>query len=253
MISDGLRGVGLDARAQPLDVHVEGLGVADVVGAPDPVDQHVAGQHPAGVLDQQAAAARTPCAAAGPPRPARRPGAGRGRPGRRRPRHAVSSSPAADPSVRAARRPPSGADGPHPGHQLAQAVGLGHVVVGPDLEGDDGVDLGPLGRHHDDGHRRAGRGSNGRRRCPTSWAASGRAGRGRATSRRTGRAPRWPSRATVTRKPSWPSPITRASMKDSSSSASRTLVSLGRLRRGGLCWVIGVSRRGARVGAGGRG
>ena len=38
---DPRRGAGsvLDLRAQPLDVHVEGLGVADVVAAPDPVDQ----------------------------------------------------------------------------------------------------------------------------------------------------------------------------------------------------------------------
>ena len=47
------RRVLLDVGAQPLDVHVERLGVAEVVGAPDPVDQHVAGEHPAGVLDQQ--------------------------------------------------------------------------------------------------------------------------------------------------------------------------------------------------------
>ena len=47
------RGVDLDARPQPLDVHVEGLGVADVVGAPHPVDEHVAGEHPPGVLHQQ--------------------------------------------------------------------------------------------------------------------------------------------------------------------------------------------------------
>ena len=53
VISDGLGGVDLDARPQPLDVDVERLGVADVVGAPDPVDQDVAGQNPAGVLDQE--------------------------------------------------------------------------------------------------------------------------------------------------------------------------------------------------------
>ena len=42
----------------------------------------------------------------------------------------------------------------HAGHQLAQPVGLGDVVVGADLEADDGVDLGALGRDHDDGHVR---------------------------------------------------------------------------------------------------
>ena len=34
-------------------MHVEGLGVADVVGAPDPVDQRVAGEHPSGVVQQE--------------------------------------------------------------------------------------------------------------------------------------------------------------------------------------------------------
>ena len=49
----GAGGIVLHLRAQALDVDVEGLGVADVVGAPHPVDQHVAGEHPAGVLEQQ--------------------------------------------------------------------------------------------------------------------------------------------------------------------------------------------------------
>src|SRR6056297_444462 len=38
------RRVGLDLAAQPFDVHVESLGVADVVVAPHPVDQRLAGQ-----------------------------------------------------------------------------------------------------------------------------------------------------------------------------------------------------------------
>ena len=49
----GVRRVGLDLGPQPLDVDVERLGVADVVGAPHPVDQRLAGQHPAGVREQQ--------------------------------------------------------------------------------------------------------------------------------------------------------------------------------------------------------
>ena len=56
--------------------------------------------------------------------------------------------------LRAPRGPPQ--HGPHAGHQLAQAVGLGDVVVGADLERHDGVDLGALGRDHDDGDLRAG-------------------------------------------------------------------------------------------------
>ena len=49
----GVRRVVLDLGPQALDVHVERLGVAEVVRAPDAVDEHVAGQHPAGVRQQQ--------------------------------------------------------------------------------------------------------------------------------------------------------------------------------------------------------
>ena len=42
--------------------------------------------------------------------------------------------------------------GAHAGDQLAQPVRLGDVVVGADLEADDRVDLGALGRDHDDRH-----------------------------------------------------------------------------------------------------
>src|SRR5690606_22838727 len=49
----GVRRIRLDLGAQALDVHVEGLGVPDVVVAPHPVDQGVAGQHPTRVLGQQ--------------------------------------------------------------------------------------------------------------------------------------------------------------------------------------------------------
>src|SRR3954451_24031240 len=45
--------LGLDLRAQPLDMDVEGLRVADVVRAPDPVDQLLAGEHAADVAQQQ--------------------------------------------------------------------------------------------------------------------------------------------------------------------------------------------------------
>ena len=45
--------VRLDLGPQPLDVHVERLGVADVVAAPHPVDQRLARQHPAGVGQQE--------------------------------------------------------------------------------------------------------------------------------------------------------------------------------------------------------
>ena len=45
----GLGRVLLDPRPQPLDVHVQGLGVADVVHPPDPVDQGVPGHDSARV------------------------------------------------------------------------------------------------------------------------------------------------------------------------------------------------------------
>ncbi len=49
----GRRRVVLDLGPQPLDVDVEGLGVADVVRTPDAVDERLPGQHPAGVAHQQ--------------------------------------------------------------------------------------------------------------------------------------------------------------------------------------------------------
>ena len=54
----------------------------------------------------------------------------------------------------AALGPPE--EGPDPGDQLAQAERLGHVVVGPELEPDDLVDLRVLGRQHEDRDRRLG-------------------------------------------------------------------------------------------------
>ena len=47
-------------------------------------------------------------------------------------------------------------EGADPGAQLAQAERLGHVVVGAELEPDDLVELGILGRQHDDRHARLG-------------------------------------------------------------------------------------------------
>ena len=43
-------------------------------------------------------------------------------------------------------------DRPDPRRELAQAERLGHVVVGAELEADDLVHLGVLGREHDDRH-----------------------------------------------------------------------------------------------------
>ena len=80
--------------------------------------------------------------------------------------------------------------GAHPGDQLAEPERLGHVVVGADLEPDDGVDLGVAGGHHDDRHLRARRGAPDTRRCRRCGAASRRAGRGPGARRRTARSPR---------------------------------------------------------------
>ena len=49
----GFAGSGSILRPQPLDVHVERLGVAEVVRAPDAVDEHVAGEHAARVRHEQ--------------------------------------------------------------------------------------------------------------------------------------------------------------------------------------------------------
>src|SRR5580704_5624235 len=49
----GVLRVVLDQRAQSLDVHVERLGVADVVTAPDAIDEYFTGQDPSGVLEQE--------------------------------------------------------------------------------------------------------------------------------------------------------------------------------------------------------
>ncbi len=47
-------------------------------------------------------------------------------------------------------------DRSRPLHQFVNAVRLGDVVVGSDLEADNRVELGRLGSHHDYRHRRVG-------------------------------------------------------------------------------------------------
>src|SRR3954471_12311972 len=49
----GLRRFGLDLGAQSFDMDVERLGVTDVVGAPDAVDQLTAREHPSRVAQEQ--------------------------------------------------------------------------------------------------------------------------------------------------------------------------------------------------------
>ena len=84
--------VRFEVGSEALDVDVERLGVADIVGSPDPVDQSVVGEHPPGVLDKKKqkvellpaqldVVAREPA-----------PSGGRCRPLRRRPRSRRASS-----------------------------------------------------------------------------------------------------------------------------------------------------------------
>ena len=132
----GRRGVALDLGAEPLDVHVERLGVAEVVRAPDPVDEHVAREHPARVRQQELEQLEL----------------------LERQRGDLAAHPdlvarGVDPHVAdlelvgpvdlvgvdVARHPAQ--RGAHARDQLAQAERLRHVVVGADFEPDDGVDL----------------------------------------------------------------------------------------------------------------
>ena len=49
----GCDGVVLDLRSHALDVDVERLRVADVVGAPDTIDEHFAREHAPGIGEQE--------------------------------------------------------------------------------------------------------------------------------------------------------------------------------------------------------
>src|SRR4051794_17478522 len=139
-----LAGVGLDLGPQPLHVDVEGLGVADVVGAPDAVDELAAGEHPSGVaqehLEELELLERQPLGGAVDRDhvPLDVHAHGPGLEGRRRQLGLVAAA-------------EHGAD---PGDQLARGIGLRDVVVGAELEAHDLVDLVVLGADHDHGDAR---------------------------------------------------------------------------------------------------
>src|SRR5882724_7592447 len=144
---DGFDAVGLGAElpAQPADVGVDGAAV-DVLGvAPDVGQELAAGLHPAGALHEQAQEAEL----------------GRGE---RDLLAADAQLVAGDVELDAPHRevglavrrgglrllPPQ--DRLHPQDHLARAERLADVVVGPQLQADDAVDLLAAGGQHDDGH-----------------------------------------------------------------------------------------------------
>src|SRR6478735_978886 len=140
----GLARVGLDLGAQPLHVDVQRLGVSDVVGAPHPVDELTAGEHPAGVaqehLQQLELLEREPLRGAVD-----------------RDDVALDVHPDGSGLERGRREVgllPATQHGADPRHQLARRVRLGDVVVGAELETDDLVDLVVLRADHDHRHAR---------------------------------------------------------------------------------------------------
>ena len=189
--------VGFELRTQALDVHVERLRVAEVVRAPDAVDQHVARQHAARRSPSAARAARTPSAAARPASPRTntswRPASSRTSP---------TSSTSGRSGSSSSRRGHPAQRGAHARDELAQPERLRHVVVGADLEPDDRVDLGVARGHHDDRHARTRCGGRGTRRRRRSSGASRRAARARACVASKRAIASGPSAAVSTRKPS---------------------------------------------------
>ncbi len=109
---------------------VEGLGVAHVVGAPHPIDEGVASEHPTGVGQEQREQLELL--------------EGQGHVGPPDPHlvalgvevHVAHLDHAVDPAQSVvhcgAHRHPAQRS-PDAGHELSQPVGLGHVVVGPHL------------------------------------------------------------------------------------------------------------------------
>ena len=136
-------GVRLDLGAQPLDVDVERLGVADVVTAPDAVDELHPGEDPSGVAQQHLQQLELLERQRGRP-----PSDGDRVPLDVHPDRACLQG-GREQLLRLGEPAQHGLD---PGQQLARRVRLGDVVVGADLQPDDLVDLAVLGGQHDDRH-----------------------------------------------------------------------------------------------------
>jgi len=122
-------------------VDVEGLGGADVVLTPHPGDERPPVEHPAWVLHQEL---EEPVLLAGEVEALAVDG---DLASNSVERHRSHPEDPAGVLALGHRRPAKG--GSHPGHQLPHPATPGHVVVGPNLEGQHRVHLGHL-RHHDD-------------------------------------------------------------------------------------------------------
>ena len=172
-------GIRLDLAAQPLDVHIEGLGVPHIVRAPHPVNQLAAGEHLAGVAQQhfqeleflQRERHLFAVDADHMPLHVHAHRAGMHRAGHQLLGLALAAQ-----------------HGPDPGDQLTGGVGLGHVVVGAELQPHHLVDLRVLGRQHDDGDSWSAAADACTPPCRSCPAAAGPAAPGR---RRCAQIPRW--------------------------------------------------------------
>ena len=133
-----------DAAAQALHMDVEGLGVADVVAAPQPVDELVAGEHPARVAQQhfeelELAQRQGDCFAAHThDMPVR---IKTHRAGFDDARHDDLDTVTAAPKYRS-----------NTSDEFTRGERLRDVVVSAELEADDLVDLAVSRGQHDDGH-----------------------------------------------------------------------------------------------------
>src|SRR5699024_10041458 len=141
-----LRGIDLDLRPQTFDMDVEGLRIADIVLAPDAVDELSAGHHSPGVAHEDLEQLEL------------------------LERHAqLLTADGHDIALDVDAHSPRLEHGlvveslgldiatqhrTHTSQELTRGVGLRHIVIGAEFESHDLVDLRVLGREHDDRHIR---------------------------------------------------------------------------------------------------
>ena len=124
---------------------VERPRVTEVVGSPDPVDERLAGEHAAGVLHQQLEELEFLA----------RQVDGLSPDGDLEPLRVEPDTPGFENLPFICRFPPgSSQNGPDPGNELSGAERLGDIVIGPELQSDNLVDLGVASGEHDDRHVR---------------------------------------------------------------------------------------------------